>query len=208
MTIPPAAIASANQEVDVALNDAAAKSNRGLYKKDTPKAWAQSTGSNTEYWSSTNQWWLDHKTAGPSTAPQADPLNVVLAKMRWSKWWMEDRLKQLKDQMAKSQDEAVQKPARGWSGRRLVPLEKRATRSSTISTKHVSECLEEVGKGITKWADIGKFGAEHGVQAVVRRYSRVFCNLVNKSTVRQFKRAYLVEQAMRRRAGDDELIMV
>ena len=42
-------------------------------------------------------------------------------------------------------------------------------------------------------ANIGKFGAENGVQAADRRYSRVVRKPVNKSTVRQFKQAYLVE---------------
>ena len=36
-TIPPAAIASANQEVEVVLNDVAAKSKRGPYRKYTPR---------------------------------------------------------------------------------------------------------------------------------------------------------------------------
>ena len=92
-TIPPAAISSANREVEVVLNDAAAKSKRGPYKKYTPK----------------------------------------------------------------------------------------------------------------ERADIGKFGAENGVQAAVRKYSRVFRKPVNESTVRQFKRAYLAERARKRRAGDDDL---
>ena len=53
--------------------------------------------------------------------------------------------------------------------------------------------------------NIGKFGAENGVQATVRKYSRVFHKPVNESTVRHFKRAYLMERARKRRAGDDDL---
>ena len=50
--------------------------------------------------------------ARPSTAPLADPLSTVLNEMRMSEHCMEDRLKQLEEQMYKSQDEAVQKTAK------------------------------------------------------------------------------------------------
>ena len=42
------------------------------------------------------------------------------------------------------------KQLRGRSGKRLIPLEKRATRSSTTFNEHLSECLEEAGEEITR----------------------------------------------------------
>ena len=63
---------------------------------------------------------------------------------------MEDRLKQLEDQMAKSQDEAVQKAANRAKREKAYIFRKKGHQEQHDFNERLSECLEEAGEEITK----------------------------------------------------------
>ena len=54
-------------------------------------------------------------------------------------------------------------------------------------------------------AQVGRYAAENGVQAAVRKFSREFNHSINESTIRGFMKAYLAEVSRKRRADEADL---
>ena len=81
---------------------------------------------------------------GPLTTHPADPLSVVLDKMKQLEQRMEAMLKQLEEQMYRSQDEVMQKDAKKAKQERTLTFKKKGHQEQHEFKECFCKCLEEV----------------------------------------------------------------